>query len=778
MTRFAAHELQTYIEKISGAVLPIVTEPSAGSAAIYVGGGTHADRLGVEVNDLKYGAYRIASGPNWLLLAGPNRDFEPIEPYRRDRGAAETQRVEQEWDKITGNTFSIAYDVNSKPFDALGVYFEDDTGTLNAVYDFLRGLGVRWYFPGDIGEIIPRKADLVSTVEDRTVRPDFELRQIEFWNTQRWTREDYLWALRLGIYNGSGLWPQSQAVHGMKFVHGRDEYKREHPDHYALWDGVRATTHKGIQGAPCLSSPGLFENHLRYARAMFDHYDEPMLSIDPVDGYSVALCECADCQKQLVPEMGQSGRFSNYVWGYVNRLAVELYKTHPDRKVSGLAYATYQDPPRNIAQMSPNLAVLISAGRYDDPEARKVWQQKRKAWLAVLPSRELYATGHFYTQARPVSRGLPEYFPHLIAANLRELKEDVRGERAGVYTHRTEQPYHEFAIQHLNLYVTTRLWWDVNQDLEALLEEYYTLFYGPARDAMKAFIEYSERNAARMRSDLEPIRRAQALFEEARKAAPPESVYAARIQLVADYLLLESFAEVAGRKRENVPKLRALGNDYSHIAGIRWELDGKTLDGRIDDERHWPPMDRFQPLVDLQTGEVPTLATQFRVFVRAGYLVFGVYCEEPDLQNLSLGDPKNGKEGIRAGDFVELLLETSSHSYYRITVNPAGILIDADCGEGVTNMAWVSGAEAAVFHGEGYWSAEIRVPLAGQGARLLDPLVGVDGRPPTADFPWYFNVGRQRVRDGKVERAAFSPTGSDELAVPERFAELWSRFGQ
>lgn len=44
------------------------------------------------------------------------------------------------------------------------------------------------------------------------------------------------------------------------------------------------------------------------------------------------------------------------------------------------------------------------------------------------------------------------------------------------------------------------------------------------------------------------------------------------------------------------------------------------------------------------------------------------------------------------------------------------------------------------------------MPLAGDGARAVAPLLGVNGRMPGQTYPWYFNVCRQRVSEGVVER--------------------------
>ena len=145
------------------------------------------------------------------------------------------------------------------------------------------------------------------------------------------------------------------------------------------------------------------------------------------------------------------------------------------------------------------------------------------------------------------------------------------------------------------------------------------------------------------------------------------------------------------------------------------------------------------------------------------------------MANLNLGIEEDGEADLRPGDYVEILLETTTHAYYRIRVNPAGVVEEADMGDGVEELRWRSGSDVAVHQGEDYWSVEIRLPIGGDGLREEEPLSGIDGRMPSRAFPWYFNVGRQRVRDGEVQRLSFALTGSEAFEVPERFAELWSK---
>ena len=69
----------------------------------------------------------------------------------------------------------------------------------------------------------------------------------------------------------------------------------------------------------------------------------------------------------------------------------------------------------------------------------------------------------------------------------------------------------------------SRLWWDPTQDVDALLDEYYRLFYGPASAEMKTFIEHCEVEYARLGADAEVANKALSLFDKAKAAAPVDS---------------------------------------------------------------------------------------------------------------------------------------------------------------------------------------------------------------------------------------------------------------
>lgn len=106
MTKLAARELQTYVAKITGARLEITNAPTRTvPVTIYVGRSRFTDALHLNTDDLNYGAFRIASGPDWLALLGPDRDYEPVKPWGRSRAGHELGRVNDEWAAIAGDPF-------------------------------------------------------------------------------------------------------------------------------------------------------------------------------------------------------------------------------------------------------------------------------------------------------------------------------------------------------------------------------------------------------------------------------------------------------------------------------------------------------------------------------------------------------------------------------------------------------------------------------------------------------------------------------------------------
>ncbi|MCA9072712.1 MAG: DUF4838 domain-containing protein, partial [Planctomycetaceae bacterium] len=332
-TRLAAQELQTYVEKISGAKLSIVTQPNDQvPMQIFVGQSPFTKKLGITDEGLKYGAYRMVSGDNWLVLIGQDKNFTPIEPWPRSNNDVANGKMQTAWNKVTGEHWGYPHaqlrkhytgptglfgTPNEQLLDKEGnvnVWGFDERGSFNAVCGFLRSLGVRWYMPGEIGEIVPKQKTIALPKIDQTTHPDFPLRTINF-RFGVYGRDAAMWAMRLGTRQPYGR----QAAHGLHNMTHNDHTRKNHPEWFALYGGKRHTQPGQRLNQLCYSNEELLKHAVRFAQVQFDHFDMDVVSIMPPDGYT-AMCQCELCKGKESPELGERGRLSNYVWDFVNRV--------------------------------------------------------------------------------------------------------------------------------------------------------------------------------------------------------------------------------------------------------------------------------------------------------------------------------------------------------------------------------------------------------------------------------------------------------------------------
>jgi hypothetical protein len=660
--------------------------------------------------------------------------------------------------------------------------------------------------PGELGEVVPKMASIPlprasrsrsrETSDDaprtpdshesgylrhRTVRPDFALRCLKWSNYNAVNWDDLIWDRRLAVNSGYEVWgAKTYKSHGMRAVIGRKEMQKAHPEYYALRGTVRDTKKNGT-GTPCLRSEGLMQETVRYCRAVFDEFDEPMVCIWPTDGFKQCQCElCRDIDS--VPD---------YVWGFVDRVAREVYKTHPDRKVSCGAYASYVAPPPSIDKFSPNVVVYIAnRGRpgFGDPERWKAYWATIEGWRSkIAPGNIVRGENNLYTLSMGGRSG-PVAFaplhPREFAKDLQALKGVCMGERnespRGIQ--RGENPYTWRApgLDHLNLYVNARFLWDADQDIETVLDEYYTLFYGPARDEMQAAFDFADANfpaaaGQKKAGGWVPPMEVRAEFVEklhtAREAAG-ETVYGRRVQLILDELppldelrLAKNLAVQRGDDVITYDRLMNLHNDGNRDNRGTFNPDGKL------DEPFWQWYPHGRNLQDANGGR-PSVRTTFMARWYNNNIYFGIRCEEDGDEAPNISTTRDDDPAILDGDRIELLIETTPETCYRLVINPAGALLDRETTAEGDGTAWSSNADVGVHVGDGFWSVEIRIPVAGEGEAGMDHLNRMVGRTPTRTWPWYFNVGRVRVRGDETHVMAYSPIGDRDLTDRAKFGRL------
>ncbi|MEX2581575.1 MAG: DUF4838 domain-containing protein [Verrucomicrobiales bacterium] len=750
----AAEQLQEYVQKISGARLPIHDRIDENiPVKIYVGQSQYTDQLGLDGDQFIHGGFHVKSGDDWLALVGRDRRF--VWPKISPRKHSDLPKVYEEWDQASGEKFRYPYPTIWKTHHReLDIHEKDERGSFNATTYFLRSLGVRWYLPDEIGEVVPEKRTIALPEIDKEVRPDFPIR----WPNQHARRfggasqKEALWHWRMGWSQAPEVIGYGNGSHDIAGVTDRDETRKEHPEYYALLENGERDHIK-----QCLSSEGLFQANLRYIKALDQVFGDKFVQVMPADAYT-SICKCPLCEGLDTPEKGYRGLLSNYAWEYSDKVAKEIYKTHPDITVSNQAYGTYVVPPDNITKFSPNFVPQLAQHRHDfiDPDKKKTTLAHRQAFIDMLPEGGKIMINEKYRWGNHK----PMYYPHIIAEDLKSLKGISLGGIYEVFRSQNKQKRGEgidwMADMHLNLYVTSMFWWDADQDIEELLGYYYKSFYGPAEKEMKAFIEYSEKNWPSSDRDPVIIGELFTLIDKALNKVEEGSIYAKRVSMVYDHIrpLQEVQAKLA-MGREDVPLAYAIKLFKKKHGEI-------TVDGKLDEEvwSKWPTY----KLKDLETGGKPEFQTTFKAIWDDGSssMIFGVKCDEDTTKDLNISAKENDDMAIFAGDVVEIIIETLSHSYYQIAISPNGVMTDLDRKDDIESR-WNSEATVATFIGEDFWSLEIEIPVAGENQGLLLPFNGVAGSAPVEVYPWYFNIGRARIRGEDKQVSSFNGEGFHDV---------------
>lgn len=424
----AAKELQTYLKKTSGAELPIRNEGAGGR-----------DRVEI----------RIAVNPLGIVRGG-----DPA-----------TQIVHEDGYAIQSGGRMVTI-MGGSP-----------RGTLYGVYDFIeRVLGVRWFMPTELGEDIP-KAKSIAVPELTVVRnPAFPSVSGFTWAGSPGAAE---WELRMRVKVGK---PVSFGHNWYNIHRFSKEALEKDPEMFALVSGQR-----GLSTQLCSSHPKVIQASVDAARRYFRaNPDSPLFSISPNDG--AGWCECERCKNidalYGITDFSLADRFVHYA----NRVLEELEKTNPGKQVGIYAYSEHTSPPKRARPKEGYVTALTHMPwefchihAIDDPAcpSNRRYLDYLKGWSKLTRHVGVYEYyGHFFA-----------FTPWPIVHSMRRdipLYRDMKIER---FISETQQ---NWANQGLNFYVAAKLVADPTIDVDALLAEYFTRFYGKAGRAMRRYSDLWE----------------------------------------------------------------------------------------------------------------------------------------------------------------------------------------------------------------------------------------------------------------------------------------------
>lgn len=358
----------------------------------------------------------------------------------------------------------------------------DGEGCLFGAYELLEQLGVRWYFPGEAGRVCPRLKTVILKSQSTAQSPSFKGRHLQ----GGLSMDKKLWAVWLRRLRCGG--PHFPPSHGLPVP--KDILESE-PELRALRGGKR------VGKQLCVTNPKVLELVVARVRDYFrKHPDHEWMGLGPKDGRG--FCQCKPCSALDVVEYdkysGDKPLSDRYIW-FLNQVAEQISEEFPDKKLAFYAYAAIARPPKSI-KPHPRLVPAIAPINYcrihgvDHPlcqesqEVLALW----KGWKAVCP--EVYHRGYWFNLADP---GLMFPMVH------RMRKEIPLAKEVGLEGFRVEC-FHPWASQLPSLYVASRLMWNHQTDVDAVLDDFFQNYYG-------------ERSAPQMRQAFE-------LFENALNSSP------------------------------------------------------------------------------------------------------------------------------------------------------------------------------------------------------------------------------------------------------------------
>jgi len=429
----AASELQRFIEEMTGAHLPIITDGEEPEGdLVLVGESNQVRKLGLKIPFDTLGAEGFVlrtEGAHLIIAGGKQR------------------------------------------------------GTMYGVYTFLDRLGCRW-FTTEVS-VIPKKPTLVVKPLNEWQKPAFEYREPFFTEAA-----DKDWAARNKV-NGSfqrldastgGKVSYFPFVHSFYSILPPSQYFQDHPEYYALVDGKR----RGDDAQLCLTNPDVLRLAIQTVLRWIDQHPEASIfSVSQND--TRGWCECENCQRL---EQEEGGAHSGPILRFVNAVAAEVGRTHPDKLIDTLAY-WYSEPPPLKVRPLPNVRIRLcpigvcEAHAYDRCEHDRYFLDHLQSWAKITD--QLYIW-HYVTNFAHYLLPFPDFDE--LAADIPMYKKNGV---VGIFLEGDASPGGGGENAELRSYVMARLLWNPNINVDETVNEFMAAYYGNAARIMRAYFDLQHR---------------------------------------------------------------------------------------------------------------------------------------------------------------------------------------------------------------------------------------------------------------------------------------------
>ena len=369
-------------------------------------------------------------------------------------------------------------------------WFVPSHGTLFGAMEFLeRFVGVRWLFPGELGEDVPHRESLpVEITEPIHGAPAFAARQLSGLG-----ESDPDASLRR---KSALVWMQRQrltnALHPFVtgYGHSWDDYLKPadmeaHPE----WKSSNGeAVRKGKVMFFCTTAPGLVE---LFAKRVIETMDRnptrEMSSISPTDGGG--FCTCERCEKLITTDPHGKKNHAVAILTFYKQVAEIISRERPGRRLGGFVYYNYQYPPPEAPALPDNLSLCWAPLNYYGygllkPLYRAEFENVMQRWCEITP----HFYYHNYSTWMRSYHGAP--LPVSIDILKRELPAASRNKAWGARMIGTNA----WGINAPINYLVAKQLWNASLDVSATLDEWLQRAYGPGGKPMRKL--YDELDAA------------------------------------------------------------------------------------------------------------------------------------------------------------------------------------------------------------------------------------------------------------------------------------------
>jgi len=355
-------------------------------------------------------------------------------------------------------------------------------GLRNGIYGLLTDhLDCHWFQPKELGEEIgiqPDKTVRLPALDEVQGSVWFSVSGVSWGYDRRWDERNRAFINRGRMHFGHA-WET--------YINPREYPYDKYPEYYARDRKGQIRYYGSNRDSTnfCSTNPEVIEIVAKKVNAYFDsHPDAIIASLDPNDNAPFCLCDrCLAVDRQYGQNREDGAEATDRLIRFSNDIYARLKPEHKDKYLGILMYSYQIELPKD-AKPHPRYAgyfcdvpSLFDHSRpWNDPTS----YLNRHLCELIEGWKPLCAQLGFY-----------DYYGHWRYFGpwgmVHKMREDLPAfhEFGGTFLVLECQP--NMAAQGLNHYIAGRLAWDIDADVDILLEEFFTRYYGPAAEPMRQY---------------------------------------------------------------------------------------------------------------------------------------------------------------------------------------------------------------------------------------------------------------------------------------------------